>query len=80
MFAMFSLGVGKILLLFLLLLPLGLLSTAFWIWMLIDAAQNKRLDQNERVIWIIVIALLHWLGALIYLIFGRPKQNLVATG
>lgn len=80
MFAMFSLGAGKILLLFLLLLPLGLLSTAFWIWMLIDAAQNKRLDQNERVIWIIVIALLHWLGALIYLIFGRPKQNLVATG
>ena len=80
MFAMFFLGVGEIILLFLFLLPLGLLSTAFWIWMLVEAAQNKGLDQNERVVWIIVIALLHWLGALIYLIFGRPKRNLVAAG
>lgn len=79
MFAMFSLGVGEIFLL-LFFLPVGLLFTAFWIWMLIDAAQNKGLDQNERVVWIIVIAVLHWLGALIYLIFGRPKRNLAATG
>jgi len=81
MLAMFFLGGGEILLLLVLLfiLPLGLLSTAFWIWMLIDAAQNKGLDQNERVVWIIVVALLHWLGALIYLIFGRPKLNPVAT-
>ena len=43
---------------------------------LIDAAQNKGLKQDERVIWIIVIALLHVLGALIYLIVGRPKRNL----
>lgn len=79
MFAMFFLGVGEIFLL-LFFLPLGLLLTAFWIWMLIDAAQNKGLDQNERVVWIIVIAVLHWVGALIYLIFGRPKRNVVASG
>lgn len=79
MFAMFFLG-GFEILLVLFLLPLGLLLTAFWIWMLIDAAQNKGLDQNERVVWIIVIAVLHWLGALIYLIFGWPKRNLVASG
>jgi hypothetical protein len=79
MFAMFFFGVGEIFLL-LFFLPLGLLLTAFWIWMLIDAAQNKGLDQNERVVWIIVIAVLHWVGALIYLIFGRPKRHLVASG
>jgi len=82
MLAMFFLGGGEILLLLVLLffLPLGLLSTAFWIWMLVDAVQNKGLDQNERVIWVIVVALLHWLGGLIYLIFGRPRRNLVASG
>lgn len=61
------------------LLPLGLLSMVFWVWMLVDAAQNKGLSQDERVVWIIVIALLHFLGALIYLIFGRPKRNLVSV-
>jgi hypothetical protein len=58
------------------LLPLGLLTFAFWIWMLIDAAQNRGLDQNERVIWVVVVALLHFLGALIYFFVGRPKRKL----
>lgn len=75
MFAMLLFG-GFELLFVLFFLLLGALSMAFWIWMLIDAAQNKGLKQDERVIWIIVIALLHVLGALIYLIVGRPKRNL----
>ena len=57
-------------------LPLGLLSTVVWIWMLVDAAKNPGLDQNERVVWIIVVALLHWVGAAIYFFFGRPKRNI----
>jgi len=58
------------------LLPLGVLSLAFWIWMLIDATQNRGLDQNERIVWVIVVALLHFLGALIYFFVGRPKRKL----
>ena len=77
MFGMFFLG-GLEILLVLFLLPLGLLSLAFWIWMLVDAAKNPGLSQDERVIWIIVVALLHFLGALIYLVFGRPKRKRVA--
>jgi hypothetical protein len=77
---MFGMIFGGFEILFLLFfLPLGLLSLAFWIWMLVDAAQNKGLDQNERVVWIIVIALLHVLGAIIYLCVGRPKRNLART-
>lgn len=73
---MFGMIFGGLEILFILfLLPLALLSFAFWVWMLVDAAQNKGLDQNEKVVWIIVIALLHFLGALIYLIFGRPRRN-----
>lgn len=77
MFGMIFGGAEILLLLFA--LPLALLALAFWVWMLVDAAQNKGLTQDERVVWIIVVALLHFLGALIYLIFGRPKRNLVSA-
>ena len=76
MFAMFFGGPEILLLLFF--LPLGLLSLAFWIWMLVDAAQNRGLDQNERMVWIVVVALLHLLGAIIYFFVGRPKRKLAA--
>jgi uncharacterized membrane protein YidH (DUF202 family) len=75
MFAVIGLG-GFEVLLILCLLPLGLLSLAFWIWMLIDAAQNRGLDQNERIVWVIVVALLHFIGALVYFFVGRPKRRL----
>jgi hypothetical protein len=75
MFSVLLLG-GFEVLLILCLLPLGFLSLAFWIWMLIDAAQNRGLDQNERIIWVIVVALLHLIGALIYFFAGRPKRKL----
>jgi hypothetical protein len=73
MFAMF-LGGFEVLFLFGL-IPFSLLFLAFWIWMLVDAAQNKGMEQNERIVWIIVIALTHFIGALLYLIFGRPKRK-----
>jgi len=74
---MFAMFLGGFEVLFLLcFLPLGLLSLAFWIWMLVDAATNRGLDQTERIVWVIVVALLHFLGALIYFFVGRPKRKL----
>ncbi|MFN0020444.1 MAG: PLDc N-terminal domain-containing protein [Pirellulaceae bacterium] len=52
---------------------IGFALLAFWIWALIDAIKNPRLTDNERLIWIIVILLTSWLGALIYIIVGRKK-------
>ena len=75
MFSLLMLG-GFEVLLILCVLPLGLLTLAFWIWMLIDAAQNRGLDQNERIVWVIVVALLHFIGALVYFFAGRPKRRL----
>jgi hypothetical protein len=75
MFAMLFGGLEFLFLLFFF-LPLGLLFTAFWIWMLVDAAKNPGLDQNERIVWVIVVALLHWVGGAVYFFFGRPKRNL----
>jgi hypothetical protein len=52
---------------------LGLLACIFWIWMLIHAITNKGLDSIEKLIWVIVILCLHFVGGLIYFFIGRPK-------
>lgn len=48
--------------------------TAFWIWMLISAVQNKGLPEGEKIAWVLVIAFLHLLGAILYFFIGHPKR------
>ena len=52
---------------------LGVAACVFWIWMLIHAITNKGIDSIEKLIWVIVILCLHFLGGLIYFFIGRPK-------
>lgn len=59
----------------LLLAPLSLAVMAFWIWMLIDAIQSKGLGETEKIVWVLVIALTHFIGALVYFFVGRPKAK-----
>ncbi|HEY4415229.1 MAG TPA: PLDc N-terminal domain-containing protein [Verrucomicrobiae bacterium] len=54
---------------------IALLAFAFWIWMLIDAIQNKGLAEGEKIGWVLVIALLHIIGSTLYFFIGRPKRN-----
>ncbi|HEX5222199.1 MAG TPA: PLDc N-terminal domain-containing protein [Verrucomicrobiae bacterium] len=58
-----------------LLIPFALASFAFWIWMLVHAIQNKGLTDGEKVGWVWAIALVHFLGALLYFFIGRPKAK-----
>ena len=51
----------------------GLLLFVFWIWMLVDCLQNERLQGNDKLVWVLVVVLLHFLGALIYFFVERPK-------
>ena len=76
MIGMIDIGGAAFLLLFLLAIPISLAMFAFWLWMLIHAAQNKGLNDGEKVAWVIIIALVHFLGALIYFFVGRPKARL----
>jgi Phospholipase_D-nuclease N-terminal len=62
------------------LLPIALAIFAFWIWMLISAIQNKGLTEGEKIAWVLVIALLHILGALLYFFIGHPKRNTPLPG
>tara|TARA_Y100000034_G_scaffold67776_2_gene81800 strand:- start:73 stop:324 length:252 start_codon:yes stop_codon:yes gene_type:complete len=38
----------------------------FWIYMIIDVAKRDFKEDSERVVWILVLVFLSWLGALIY--------------
>lgn len=55
-------------------LGLTILGLVFWIWMLIDCLKYEPSEGNDKVIWVLVIVLLNWVGALVYYIVRRPER------
>lgn len=45
----------------------------FWILMLVNAITNSRLNGTEKIVWVLVIIFLHFVGALIYFLVGRKQ-------
>ena len=39
-----------------------------WIWMLVDCAKRRFKNDTEKIVWIVVIVLGQWIGALVYFI------------
>lgn len=64
-----------LLLLIMFIAGVSLALTAFWIWMLVDAIQNKGLTDGEKIGWVLAIVFFHFIGSLLYLFIGRPKRN-----
>lgn len=62
-----------------LLLPLvGIGLTVLWIWALVDAIRvpdDSYYNEGNKIIWILVIALTGFIGAIVYLIIGRPTPE-----
>lgn len=52
---------------------LSLASFVFWVVEIIDAARRQWPDPNTKIIWLLVVVLLHGLGALIYYFAGKPS-------
>ena len=69
--------IGIFMLLFLAIV--GLLAFVFWIWMIIDAIQNKGLTDGEKIAWVLVVVFMHCLGGLLYFLIGHPKRNTPLT-
>jgi len=68
-------GAGLGILFFLFAAAFALLVFVFWIWILIDAIQNRSLSGTEKIVWVLVIIFLHFLGALIYFFAGRSNRR-----
>lgn len=67
-FGLFALLVGA---------TLSLAGFAFWLWMLIHAITNKGLPDGEKIVWVLVIIFLPFIGSVIYFFVGRPKGRSV---
>ncbi len=54
----------------------GILLLAFWIWMIVDCATNEPdvPGSSTKIVWILVVVLLGWIGALIYYFARRPQR------
>ena len=50
-----------------------------WVWMLVDAAKRNFKNKTEKIVWLLVIVLVGWIGALIYYIVIRSinKQGIL---
>jgi hypothetical protein len=57
-----------------LLIILALVTSIFWIWMLIDCLTSSK-PTNEKVLWFLVIFFLHLLGAIIYFFVARGDHG-----
>ena len=42
--------------------------------MLIDCIQNEPSEGNDKIVWLLVILLLQWIGAVIYFLVRRPQR------
>jgi hypothetical protein len=60
---------------FLPILLLTIASFVFWIWMIVDCLTNEPSQGNDRIVWLLVIVLLHWIGAFLYLFVRRPQRK-----
>jgi hypothetical protein len=53
---------------------LGILCFIFWVWMLIDCLKNPRLQGTEKLIWVLVIIILPFLGSLLYFFIAKEQS------
>ena len=59
-------------LVFLIIIAVGSL---FWLWMLVDAITNAALNGTEKIVWVLVVLFLHFVGALLYFFLARSKSG-----
>jgi uncharacterized membrane protein YhaH (DUF805 family) len=52
---------------------ISLACLVFWICMLVSALTNKRLSDVEKLVWVLVIIFIPFLGSIIYFFVGRNK-------
>jgi hypothetical protein len=64
---------GRVILSFFLVLCVAA-GTAFWIWMLVECATRESDHGNTKIVWVIIIVVANFIGALIYYFARRPQR------
>lgn len=55
-------------------IPLVLLQLVLMVTALLHLIKNDRLEQNNKIIWALVIIFVNLIGPILYLIFGRKED------
>ena len=53
----------------------GILAFLFWLWMIVDCAKRSFKNDVEKIVWLVIIVLGSWVGALVYFIVVRSVNK-----
>ena len=70
-----GLGIGMLVFWFI----FGIGGFVLFLWALIDVLRRQFPNQNDKILWIVLVVFLGWLGPILYLIIGRKKGTLPAA-
>ena len=72
---MAAMGLLFFLLLFGVFVIVGIGGTILWIMAIIDCAKNEpSANDNNKVVWLLIIIFLHFVGAVLYYLVRRPQR------
>jgi len=52
------------------------LPTVFWIMEIVDVLKRDFYEPNNKIVWVLVVILLHFLGSVIYYFVGKRQGTL----
>lgn len=55
-------------------LTFGLALTAVWIFALIDVVRSDFRGNNDKIIWLLLVILLPFLGTILYFVIGQSQK------
>lgn len=57
-----------------LIIGMSVLSTIVWVIALVDILRSEFRGQNDKAVWVLVVALTGIIGAIIYFIVGKKQK------
>ena len=55
---------------------LGIVGFVLFLWALIDVIRRQFTNPNDKILWIVLIIFIGWIGPILYLIIGRKKGTI----
>ncbi len=65
-------GLGIMVMLLMIIIPI--LVSIFWVWMIVDCATRNFKNKSDKIVWILVIILTHFVGAFVYYLVVKRKK------
>lgn len=58
---------------------LNITGIVFWIMMIVDAAKREFKNENDKIMWILILVFTSWVGALVYYFVVKKKEDAEIT-